>query len=129
MAQMTLLAAAVLTIGLGAVHSWLGEQRLIGPLLSPKNQFGILAGGFARKILRFAWHLTTLAWWGMAAILMALARSPLGEQGRMAVLIIAATVALTGIVIFVASRGRHLAWPVCWLIAGLAVEPVLHSAP
>jgi hypothetical protein len=122
-----LIAAAALTLAIGAVHSWLGERRLLGPLLAPGRRQGLLASsGFARRVLRFAWHLTTIAWWGAGAALIALAASPpLDRQGRLALATIAATFLVTGIVTLVVGRGRHLAWPVFLAIAGLAAAPLL----
>ena len=127
MTNATLLAAALLTFMIGAIHSWLGERRLLGPLLAPERRQGLLASsGFARRTLRFAWHLTTIAWWGIGAALIALAVSPpLDRQGRLVLGTIAATFLVTGIVTLVTSRGRHLAWPVFLAIAGLSVAPLL----
>ena len=70
---------------------------------------------FTKRTLRFAWHVTTVAWWGAAAALLALgAGSP-----RLAVQALSATFLVTAIVTLVASRGRHLAWPV-FLLIGIA---------
>lgn len=121
----SLLIAAVLAIALGVAHSWLGERRLIGPLLSSENRVGLLASStFARNVLRFAWHITSIAWWGMGAALAVLATSNLDAQGKQAVVVLAATFLVTGLVIFAASRGRHLAWPVFVAIACLSVVPI-----
>jgi len=118
--------AALLAIVLGIVHSWLGERRLIGPLLAPGSRDGLLArSAFSRSVLRFAWHITSLAWWGMGAVLALLATMPLETQGRLAVAAVAITFFLTGIVILITSRGRHLAWPVFVAIAGLSLTQVL----
>ena len=117
---MLLVIAALLTVGLGLAHSFLGEWKLIGPLLDPARRVGVLASSsFARNVLRFAWHLTSLAWWGFAAILIAVAASP--NPIRDMLWIIATTFALTGLLILIVGRGRHLAWPVCLTIAALAV--------
>ena len=35
MTSISLLTAAFLLFAIGIVHSWLGERRLIGPLLAP----------------------------------------------------------------------------------------------
>jgi hypothetical protein len=110
--------SAILTAALGIVHSVLGERRLIGPLLAPGERTGLLAKRFARNILRFAWHLTSIAWWGLAAVLA-------GADSRSAVLVaVAATLALSGLVVLYSSRGRHLAWPVFLAAAALALLPV-----
>ena len=122
----SLLAAATLTLVIGGVHSWLGERRLLGPLLAPAQRAGMLARSeFARQVLRFAWHLTTLAWWGIAAMLVALGLGELNGGGRLVLGIIALTFALTGATILVTSRGRHLAWPVFFAVAGLSASPLL----
>ena len=36
--------------------------------------------GFTSRTLRFAWHVTSVAWWGFAAILALLARPPVSVQ-------------------------------------------------
>jgi hypothetical protein len=121
-----LLIAAVLTFGVGVAHSWLGERKLIGPLVDPATRAGLLAqSGWARRVVRFAWHITTIAWWGMAALLVALALSPLEAQGRYALIAIAVTFAVSGVLTLATSRGRHLAWPVFLAIAGLSLAPLV----
>lgn len=125
MIRPTLLTAACLLLAIGIVHSWLGEVRLIAPLLGPEGRQGILRHKFSRGVLRFAWHITTLAWWGFAAVLVALAMSPVTDQGRVILTIIAATFFVTGFIVLVASRGRHLAWPVFLAIGALAIAPTV----
>ncbi len=125
MSTAALLFASILTVAVGAAHSWLGERKLIGPLLSPQRRQGILEQSrFARQVLRFAWHLTTIAWWGIAAMLAALALSPPDPQSRLILAIIAAIFAVTGVVTLAVSRGRHLAWPVFLAIAALSLAPL-----
>ncbi|HLZ66646.1 MAG TPA: hypothetical protein VKQ29_10465 [Aliidongia sp.] len=124
--EAALLVSAGLTALLGVAHSGLGEARLIGPLLAPDSRSGLLAkSAFARGILRFAWHLTSIAWWGLAAILASLALAA-PEQAEATVLAaVGATLTISGLIVLVTSRGRHLAWPVFLLAACLAVLPVL----
>ena len=123
MLSTSLLLAAVLTFLVGAAHSWLGERKLIGPLLAPEGRQGLLARSWARRVLRFAWHLTTVAWWGSAATFAALARVPLGPQGRLTLVLASVTFLVTGVIVLVTSRGRHLAWPVFLIIAVAAALP------
>ena len=126
MTSLPLLGAAFLTVAVGVVHSWLGEKRLIGPLVAPERRHGILAASaFSRGVLRVAWHITTLAWWGFAAILGALASAPLDGQTRIVLVIIAVMFLLSGVITLIASRGRHLAWPVFLAIAALTALPVV----
>jgi len=119
-----LLAAAVLLVAVGLIHSVLGERALIGPLLAPDKRRGLLEkSGFARATLRFAWHLTSIAWWGFAAILVTAALAP-GGGGSAVLAIIGATFLATGVVTGAASRGRHLAWPVFVAIGLLCLIPL-----
>ncbi|AUN29700.1 hypothetical protein [Niveispirillum cyanobacteriorum] len=112
-ADMAMLLAGVFLVGLGLVHSWLGEVKLIGPLLSPQGRSGMLVHSrFARNVLRFAWHLTSLAWWGMG-ISVAMLAVPFAVEPRLALLAgTGVTCLITGLLILVIGRGRHLAWPV-----------------
>ena len=125
MTNASLMTAAALTVGIGIVHSWLGERRIIGPLLSLEMRTGILHSIFVRNVLRFAWHLTSLAWWGFAAILAAMATMPINDAARMVLWIVALIFIATGLTTLVTSRGRHLAWPVFMAIGGLSLAPIL----
>ena len=125
MTNAALLAAAALTVFIGIVHSWLGEVKLIGPLLAPATRTGILErSGFARDVLRFAWHVTTVAWWGMAAVFAGFALLPAVSPVTVTLVCLSATLFLTGVMILVAGRGRHWGWPVFWAAAGLALVPL-----
>ncbi len=68
--SVALLIAAALLVAIAAAHSLLGERYILmrlfrrGPL--PKL-FG--SDWFTRRTLRFAWHLTSVAWLGFAALL------------------------------------------------------------
>lgn len=109
-------AAALLAFGLGLAHSVLGERYILTRLF--RRPLPPLFGddAFTRRTLRFAWHLTTLAWWGMGALLAAYAQGGLDAGARLAV----RAVALTFLATAALSRGRHLAWVVMLLIAALA---------
>jgi hypothetical protein len=118
--------AAALAVLVGVAHSYLGERLLIGPLLAPEKRSGLLArSDFGRNVLRFAWHITTLAWWGMGAALLAAALAPPEQAVRLAIMALSVTFLLTGIVILIVGRGRHLAWPVFLAIGGLGLYPLL----
>jgi hypothetical protein len=115
-----LATAALLAVALGAAHSTLGERYILRRLF--RRPLPPLFGGdsFTRRTLRFAWHLTTLAWWGMAALLAAYAMGPLDGGGRLAVRTVAGVFAASALLTAVVSRGRHLAWPVMLAIAALS---------
>ncbi|MEX0734061.1 MAG: hypothetical protein WDZ66_04890 [Steroidobacteraceae bacterium] len=115
-----LLVAALAAFTVGLAHSVLGEKYILMRLFRrpdlPKL-FGDSA--FTARTLRFAWHLTTVAWWGFAAMLLLASRHALAPGNTLAVL--AATMLATGAIILVASRGRHLAWPVFAAIGLIAL--------
>lgn len=116
-----LTTAALLAFGIGLAHSLLGERYILTRLFRrdlPKL-FG--ADTFTKRTLRFAWHLTTLAWWGFAAQL-AVAAGALGPGGERTpeaafLQVVAATFLASAILTAGASRGRHFAWPVFLAIA------------
>jgi hypothetical protein len=112
--------AAILTLAIGVAHSWLGERYLLMRLFRRQNLphlFG--SDAFTKRTLRFAWHLTTIAWVGAASSLLILASYPLDASARILSRVIAATFLVSAVVALVGSRGRHLSWVVFLLIAGL----------
>jgi hypothetical protein len=117
----SLLLAAMLTVAVSALHSWLGERLLIGPLLAAPASDGPLARGFLRRVLRNAWHITSFAWAGMGLVLASLAFAPLDAQGRRVAAIIGAIFACHALFVFAMSRGRHIGWPFFLAIGALAL--------
>ncbi len=112
--------AAVLAIALGLAHSVLGERYILIRLFRRQNLphlFG--SDDFTKRTLRFAWHLTTIACFGLAALLFILASSPLDASARILSSALAATFLASAVVAVIGSRGRHLAWVVLLIIAGL----------
>lgn len=110
-----LLAAAILVIGIGLVHSYLGEKYILIRLF--RQPLPRLFGDdhFTRQTIRFAWHLLTISWFGFAAVLILL---DLGiASGSRLSLVIATTFAITGLIALLASRGKHLSWLVFGTIA------------
>jgi hypothetical protein len=114
-----LLLAAALAVAVAAAHSYLGERYILVRLFGRADLPRLFGGTeFTRRTLRFAWHLTSVAWVGFAALLVVLA-APDGAPRRPLALCIAATFLASGLVTAVASRGRHLAWIVFLAIAAL----------
>jgi len=100
---------AVLLILIGMVHSYLGERYILIRLFRRGNLPKLFGGEqFTRNTLRFAWHLTTLAWWGFAAILIHLTQDTLNPSviGN----IIAITFLLHTGVSLAGAKGKHLSW-------------------
>ena len=117
--RLPLLMAAGLAIVLAAAHSYLGERYLLLRLFRREDLPKLLGGvDFTKQTLRFAWHITSIAWLGLASLLVVLASSPGAAQVTQARLI-AATFGLSGVVAFFGSRGRHLSWLAFFSIAGL----------
>jgi hypothetical protein len=98
-------------------HSILGERYILIRLFRRKDLPHLFGGPeFTVRTIRFAWHLMTVAWWGLAAILVLLACESLSAHSVSCVL--AVTFVVTSAITAVVSRGRHLAWPV-FLIIGI----------
>src|SRR5918998_4826783 len=97
-----LVAAAALAVAIGLAHSWLGERYILTRLFRRQDLphlFG--SDDFTKRTLRFAWHLTTVAWFGAAAILLILASYPLDASARMLSRAIAATFLVSAVVALV----------------------------
>ena len=110
-----LLVAVVLTVGIGLVHSVLGERYILTRLF--RQQLPKLFGDdwFTKQTLRFVWHVLTVAWFGFAALMFQLYA---GEPSRSDLLTtIGITFAVTGLIALVASRAKHLSWIVFGMIS------------
>ena len=115
-----LFIAAFLAFVVGIAHSVLGERYILVRLFR-RTELPKLFGStlFTMRVLRFAWHLTTIAWWGFAAILVLLASQRVSPHNLSIVL--AVTFLSTGAITFAISRGKHLAWPVFLFIGGVCL--------
>ena len=114
-----LIAAAVLTFLIGLAHSYLGERYIIIRLLRRDNLPHLFGSDlFTKKTLRFAWHITTVAWWGLAAILVVLA-SPIHHQHYPILLTISLVFFISGSISLWFSKGKHFSWVVFFAIAAL----------
>lgn len=103
--------ATFLTVAVGITHSVLGERYILIRLFRRDNLPKLLGGTeFTTRTLRFAWHVTSIAWWGFAAILFQLAGGGVSSRGIASV--VGVTFCTTGLIVLVASRARHLSWPV-----------------
>lgn len=111
--------AAILLIFIGLVHSYLGEKYILIRLF--KRELPKLFGDdtFTKLTLRFAWHITTIAWFGFAAILFVL--TPENDSDSIKTLyIISAVFLLSGLVSFIFSKGRHYSYIVFWAVAAIS---------
>lgn len=121
MAQIALLAAALLCVLTAGIHSVLGEQRLIGPLLA--SQARIMREPLARRVLRFAWHWTSALWLCVAVVLVSAATGSFVD--RTILLAIALAHIACGLLDAVITRGKHIGWPFILAIGALTLFAVI----
>ena len=104
------LAAAVLIVLVGVMHSAVGGRRLVGPI-ARRDDLPVILGDMrlSRLTLRAGWHALTLAYWGFAALL---AWPTIDPAARSAPVLVVAAILFgaTGAAAFALSRGRHLSW-------------------
>ena len=105
----TLYLAAFSAITIGVVHSVLGERYILTRLFR-RNDLPKLFGGteFTTRTLRFAWHITTVAWFGFAAVLVLLASDNVTPHSI--ALVVGVTFLTTAALTAGISRVKHLAW-------------------
>jgi hypothetical protein len=112
--------AAGLCFLIGAAHSVLGERYILIRLFRRADLPKLFGGTeFTTRTLRFAWHLTTVAWWGAGALFCYMARDRLTLPAVAGVL--AGVFLVSAAVTLVASRGRHFAWPIFLAIGAIAL--------
>ena len=118
--EILLYIAAFLAVAIGIAHSYLGEQYILTRLFR-RDDLPKLFGSaeFTIRTLRFAWHLTTVAWWGFAAILILLANHSVNS--RTIGLVIGCTFLVHFAIALLGSRGKHLSWLVFLAIGILAI--------
>ena len=109
--------SAVLLILIGFAHSYLGERYILIRLFRRDNLPKLFGGTeYTKNTLRFAWHITTLAWFGFAAILVNLAQGEISL--RIVGTIIGVTFLLHSLVSLVGAKGKHFSWYV-FLVIGV----------
>ena len=112
--------AAFLAAALGLAHSMLGERYILRRLFR-RGDLPRLFGGtaFTTRTLRFAWHITTVAWFGFAALLVLAGRGGVTTSGMLQVT--GVTFLASGVLPLVLTRGKHLSWVVLFVIGGIAL--------
>lgn len=113
MQQAVLTFASLLLAMTMAVHSVVGQRRLVRPLLD--EGAGVMKHPLARFIVPFAWHLTSGIGLVLAAILFAWAWAPDRAQ---AIGLAATGVVFTasGLIDAFGSKGKHIGWAPLTLI-------------
>jgi hypothetical protein len=111
-------AALCFVVGLG--HSIVGERYILIPLLRRTDLPKMFGGtAFTARTLRFAWHLSSVAWWGSGALFCYMAMNRLSPTSVAGVL--AGVFLISAAVAFAVSRGRHFAWLLCLAIGVIAL--------
>lgn len=108
--------AAILLITIGVIHSVLGERYILIRLFRRDNLPKLYGNDtFTKNTLRFAWHITTIAWFGFAALLVFMAQSTLPSH------FIGSIITLTFVAHFLlallGSKGKHFSWVFFLLIS------------
>lgn len=100
--------AALLVVALGLAHSILGERYvLVRPLRRPDLPKIFGSSQFTTRTLRFARHITTVAWFGFAALLLQIGQDQLTSSS--AARIIGFTAIASGVLPLIFTRGKHFA--------------------
>lgn len=111
-----LAATSLATVGL--LHSIVGELVLIRPLIADDRWRVPIGRRSAELVLRFAWHITTIAWLGLAA-------TTIGIDGPVAL----TAVCLASAVVVLALMPSHLSWPLFLLTALWAARAAELATP
>jgi len=112
--------ALVLLIATGLAHSYLGERYLLMRLFKRQDLPKLLGStAFTMGTLRFVWHLTTVAWWGLAYLIFTAWSGPVGKDQVLTAIGVTSLVSAAFPLYF--TRGRHLSWVVFLLIGVLVL--------
>lgn len=114
-----LLVAGLLSVLIGIAHSVLGEKLLLGPLFERGDVPKLLGStAFARRTLRFAWHMTTVLLVGIGAVVIVLAFSPLDPRSAWMLQVLAGTFAVCSLLSLIGARAKHFSW---WIFLVIAI--------
>jgi hypothetical protein len=113
-----LITGATLTLVIAVVHSYLGERFILTRLLR-RTELPHLFGSdrFTRQTLRFAWHLSSVAWLGLGAVLVSFSYDDFFQSRTIALQAISLTFLVNSLMTLLATSGRHLAWIIFLAIA------------
>ena len=113
MMDILLIIGAILAVMIGVAHSYLGERYILVRLFRRSNLPELFGSDvFTKQTLRFAWHLTTIAWTGFAIAILIVVVVPSPGQLSAILKVISITFLISAVVTLVASKGRHFAWVV-----------------
>jgi len=117
-------AAALATIGV--CHSWLGERKIIGPLLLRSQDAGSHhMGRGTRRIIRGAWHLTSVTWIGGALIFLVIGANNLTDATRGILVLTTLLYGSISVYLLLSTKGRHVAWPLFLAVSVFSAMPLV----
>lgn len=98
--------AALIMLITGVVHSYLGEKYILIRLFHRNNIPELLGSDeFTKNTLRFAWHITSVTWLGLAAI-MHFEAAP----SSLFLYVVAAIAFTSAAMAAFFTKGKHLSW-------------------
>lgn len=113
------LIAAVLLVLVGLFHSLIGGKRLIAPVVARDDLPAILGSRtLSRVTMKAGWHLLTLMWFALAAILM-LDQLAVAEFRQLTLGVFGGTFLFCGVMALILARGKHLSWAFFLPIGGI----------
>ncbi len=113
-----LAVAAGLAFLCGALHSVLGERLILGRLSAEVLPPVLGSTDFTKRILRLMWHGISIAWWGIAGVLIVVASlADLDPTTTRIAAIIAITFLASSVLSFLHTRGKHFSWGLFLAIA------------
>lgn len=116
----SLYIAAFLIVAIGLAHSYLGERYILIRLFRRQDLPKLFGSSeFTVRTLRFAWHITSLAWFGLAGVLILAAHPPVTSP-RLG-MVVGGTFLAHSAVAFGGSRGKHYSWVVFLAIGVIAI--------
>ncbi len=114
-----ILSAALILFATGVAHSYLGERYILIRLFRRDLPRLFGSDGFTKGTLRWAWHITTIAWWGFAALVLLVGAEPTAPTNSLVLRCTSAVFGVHMLVALTASRGRHLSWLAFGAVAAL----------
>lgn len=101
-----LLVASLILILCGIVHSYLGEKYILIRLFRKDNIPHLFGNDeFTKGTLRFCWHITSIAWFGFAALL-----SSSASAQPFLLYVVSIVFLLSGLFALFLTKGKHLSW-------------------
>ena len=118
--------ASFLLVFIGLIHSYFGEKYILGRLF--KRELPKLFGSdlFTKQVLRFAWHLTTVAWFGFGVILFSLHLES-ADISKTVLLVTAFVFAVSGVMSFGFTKGKHYSYIVFWSVSVICTYVIYGS--